>query len=67
MTKDRDQVFDVSSVGKLYRESLLGFANHFEDEGGRTIHLEELDVNQRFYVFFASGTGLTKTSAMRIA
>jgi hypothetical protein len=67
MTKDRDQVFDVSSVGKLYRKSLFLFANHFEDDSGRTIELEDLAVNQRFYVYFISGTGLTKTSAKRIA
>lgn len=67
MTADHDQVFEISSVGKLYRMSLSQFAHHLEDEAGSVIDVETLTVNQRFFVLFSSGTGLTRTSARRIA
>jgi hypothetical protein len=66
MTADCDQVFEVSSVGRLYRKSLSLFAHHLEDENGKTISMDELSVNQKFFVLFVSGTSLTRTSAKRI-
>lgn len=67
MTPKNEQVFEVSSMGRMYRNSLLMFAHHLEDEKGRTIQVEELNPGRRFFVFFISGTGLTRTSAERIA
>jgi hypothetical protein len=66
MTADCDQVFEVSSIGKLYRKSLSLFAHHLEDENGKKINMKELAVNQKFFVVFVSGTSLTRTSAKRI-
>lgn len=66
MIKDCDQIFEVASMGKLYRKSLSMFAHHLEDKSGNTIEMEDLAVNQTFFVVFASGTCLTRTSAKRI-
>jgi hypothetical protein len=62
-----EERFEVSSVGPMHRKSMLMLAHHLEDENGRTVHLEELAPGRRFFVFFQSGTGLTRTSAERIA
>ena len=67
MPSKNEQVFEVSSMGTMYRKSLLMFAHHLVDENGRTVSLEELAPGRRFFVFFRSGTGLTRTSAIRIA
>ncbi len=66
MHEDRDQQFSVSSLGTLYRASLEMFAHHLENEDGVTIQVDDLAVAQQFFVFFKSGTGLTRTSAVRI-
>lgn len=67
MTSKNEQIFEVSGMGKMYRKSLLMFAHHLEDDNGRTIHPEDLAPGRRFFVIFPSGTGLTRTSAERIA
>jgi hypothetical protein len=56
----------VASIGKLFRKSLELFAHHLEDEAGNEIGLDDLRVDQKFFVCFFSGTGLTRTSAVRI-
>lgn len=61
----RDQRFMVSSLGKMFRRSLELFAHHLEDEAGNEIQLDSLAIDQRFFVVFTSGTGLTRTSAVR--
>ena len=61
-----DQVFEVSSIGKLYLKSLKMFAHHLEDLQGNEIGLEDLDINEKFFVVFPSGNGFTRTSAVRI-
>lgn len=63
----QDQRFDVASIGCLFRRSLEMFAHHLEDEAGNKIAIDTLAVGQRFYVFFFSGTGLTRTSGVRSA
>ena len=67
MTSENEQIFEVSSMGRMYRKSLLMFAHHLVDETGRAVSPEELSPGRRFFVFFQSGTGLTRTSAKRIA
>lgn len=67
MTEIRDRIYEVSSVGRLYRKSLSIFADYLEDDKGNKIHLDKLGLDQPFFVFFQSGTGLTRTSAVRIA
>jgi hypothetical protein len=62
----QDQSFEVASIGKLFRKSLELFAHHLEDEAGNEIGLDDLRVDQKFVVYFTSGTGLTRTSAVRI-
>ena len=66
MKIEQNQLFDVASIGKLYRKSLALFAHHLEDKRGNKIQLDDLDVDQVFFVIFQSGTGLTRTSAMRL-
>lgn len=61
----KEQRFEVASIGDLFRKSLENFAHHLEDESGREISIDALAVGQRFFVFFTSGTGLTRTSAVR--
>jgi hypothetical protein len=61
----RDQIFEVASLGKLFRRSLELFAHHLEDEAGNEIQLDSLAIDQKFFVIFPSGTGLTRTSAVR--
>ena len=65
MKMKMNQTFDVSSVGKLYWKSLAVFAHRLEDKDGREISLDDLDIDQTFFVIFPSGTGLTRTSAVR--
>ncbi len=67
MNELRDQKFNVSSIGMIYRKTLSLFAHHFEDEDGRPIRLRQLTLGQRFFVVFESGTGLTRASAIRVA
>ncbi len=64
---DRDKRFEVSSLGKMYGKSLAIFAHHLEDEGGNEIDLDDMEIDRTFFVVFESGTGLTRTSAVRIA
>ena len=66
MHDDRDQRFMVSSLGTLYRTSLEMFAHHLEDEDGVRIMVDDLAVDQPFFVIFKSGTGYTRTSAVRV-
>ncbi|GAB6905845.1 hypothetical protein DESC_590100 [Desulfosarcina cetonica] len=63
----RNQRFWVSSLGPLYRISLERFAHHLENTDGKPLRVDDLAVDQPFFVFFESGTGLTRTSATRIA
>lgn len=60
-----EQRLDVASIGSLFRRSLEMFIPHLEDEAGNGIGIDNLRLGQRFYVFFSSGTGLTRTSAVR--
>lgn len=66
MEVDSDKRFEVSSIGKLYGKSLAMFAHHLEDESGNEVDLDEMEIDRPFFVVFESGTGLTKTSAVRI-
>jgi hypothetical protein len=66
MTWEQEQIFEVSSMGRMCAKSLLMFAHHLEDEDGHTVRLEELTPGRKFFVLFQSGTGLTRTSAERI-
>jgi len=63
----QDQQFQVSSVGKIYRRSMEMFAHHLEDENGNEIQLDDVGVDQPFFVIFMGVTGFTRTSATRIA
>jgi hypothetical protein len=63
----QDQRFEVASMGTLYRKSLDLFADHLEDPDGNEIQLDDLKIDQPFFVIFPSGTGFTRTSAKRIA
>jgi len=67
MNTFQEQRFDVSSMGKIYRKSVELFAHHLEDEDGNEIRLDDLGIDQPFFVIFPSGTGFTRTSAKRIA
>ena len=67
MASENEQIFEVSSMGRMYRKSLLMFAHHLEDDSGRTVDVEGLVPGRKFFVCFYSGTGLTRTSAERIA
>jgi hypothetical protein len=67
MATERDQIFNISSIGNVYRKSLAIFAHHLEDSDGDEIQLDYLAVDQPFFVIFKGGTGLTRTSAVRIA
>lgn len=66
MLEIRDRIFEVSSMGRLYHKSLSMFACYLEDNKGNKIHLDRLAVDQPFFVFFNSGTGLMRTSAVRV-
>ncbi|MBI5589990.1 MAG: hypothetical protein HY881_05860 [Deltaproteobacteria bacterium] len=67
MMTERDKIFDISSMGKLFRKSLEMFAYRLEDENGKELCLDALEIEQKFFVVFHSGTGLTRTSGVRIA
>lgn len=58
--------FNVSSVGELYMNSIEMFAEKITDMAGNAIPIENIEVGQKVFVFFSSGTGLTRTSAKRI-
>jgi hypothetical protein len=66
MDEDRDQRFMVSSLGTFYRASLEMFAHHLETVDGKKIKINELNIDQPFFVIFQSGTGFTRTSAVRL-
>ncbi len=66
MMAKRDQLFEVASIGALHRKSLKMFAHHLEDTDGKKILLDDLGVDQPFFVVFQSGTGFTRTSAVRV-
>jgi hypothetical protein len=67
MMTGRDEIFDVSSMGRLFRKSLEMFAYRLEDQYGNVLCLDALKIEQKFFVIFLSGTGFTRTSAVRIA
>ncbi len=67
MVTERDKLFDISSIGKLFWKSLEMFAYRLEDENGNELRLNALEIEQKFFVVFLSGTGFTRTSAVRIA
>lgn len=50
MHEDRDQQFMVSSLGTLCRISLEMFAHHLENKDGVTIQVDDLAVDQPFFV-----------------
>lgn len=58
--------YNIASIGAIYRKSLEMFASRLEDLDGNPIDLDAIDVHQRFYVIFPSGTGLTRTSGIRM-
>ena len=61
-----DRKYEIASVGILYWKSLELFAKRLEDSEGRSIAQESLQINDRFVVVFPSGTGLTRTSGVRV-
>lgn len=61
------EAYEVSSMGKMYRKSIEMFAHHYETEDRIEIELDTIAVGDKFFVLFESGTGLTRTSAVRIA
>ena len=67
MMTERDKIFDISSIGKLFRKSLEMFAYRLEDENGNELCLDAVEIEQKFFVVFPSGTGFTRTSGVRIA
>lgn len=67
MQAKRNQVFHVSSLGNLFRKSLEMFAYRLEDEICNVLSLDDIKIGQKFFIVFQSGTGLTKTSAVRLA
>lgn len=67
MVTERDKLFDISSIGKLFRKSLETFAYRIEDENGHELRLGALEIKQKFFVIFPSGNGFTRTSGVRIA
>jgi len=62
----QERMFEVSSIGRMYWKSLILFRHHLEDADGNRLELEELEPNQPFCVVFKSGTGFTRTSAVRV-
>lgn len=66
MENEKNQLFIVSSIGALRKKSLAMFAHRLEDDCGKELQLDELEIDQKFFVVFASGTGFTRTSAVRI-
>ncbi len=67
MAAVRDQRFQVSSMGEVYRKTMEIFAHHLEDGDGNEIALDDVQVDQSFFVVFAGVTGLMRTSARRVA
>ena len=67
MDNEKEQLFNVSSIGALRQKSLAMLAHHLEDPLGNELQLDDLQIDQGFFVVFASGTGLTRTSAVRVA
>ena len=66
MKTKKDQLFDVSSIGAIYRKTLTFFAHHLEDEDGNEIGPDDLEIGKPFFVIFPSGNGFTRTSAVRV-
>lgn len=58
--------YDIASIGVLYWKSLELFAIRLEDMKGRVLDQSELQVDERFWVIFPSGTGFTRTSGVRV-
>lgn len=58
--------YAIASIGAIYRKSLELFAARLEDIDGNTITVDDIEVQQHFYVIFPSGTGSTRTSGVRI-
>lgn len=67
MQAKQDKVFHVSSLGNIFRKSLEMFAYRLEDETCNVLSLDDIKIEQKFFIVFQSGTGLTKTSAVRLA
>ncbi len=58
--------FDISSVGTYQKISVEMFADKIMDKEGNEVNLDDLDLNETAYVEFTSGTGVTRTSVVRI-
>lgn len=61
-----DKKFYVSSVGNLFKVSLEMFADKLIDQNGKEITPDEMNINDKAYAIFRSGTGTTRTSVTRI-
>lgn len=61
------EAYNVSSLGKMYRKSIEMFAHHYETEDRTEIALDDISIGKKFFILFESPTGLTRTSAVRIA
>ncbi len=64
--EEMERKYDIASVGVLYWKSLELFATRLEGMEGRVLDQSDLQVNERFWVIFPSGTGFTRTSGVRV-
>ncbi len=62
----RERQYEISSVGRLYWKSLELFATRLENLTGQELDQNNLQVDERFFVIFPSGTGMTRTSGVRV-
>lgn len=61
-----NQRYYVSSVGNLFKKSLEMFADKLLDENGNEITAADMQINDKAFALFKSGTGITRTSVVRI-
>jgi len=66
MDESSDRRFYLNSIGLLYKKSLAMFAEKLEDAHGNNLEVDHIQVNEKFFAYFASGTGMTRTSGERI-
>lgn len=58
--------FYISGVGEFFKKSLGMFAEKIIDTNGNEIPIEGIEVGQKVFAIFKSGTGFTRTSLIRI-
>ncbi|MBN1931128.1 MAG: hypothetical protein JW786_05915 [Desulfobacterales bacterium] len=66
MDNAMNRKFYISGMGEFFKKSLGMFAEKITDRYGNEISIESIEVGQKGFAIFKSGTGFSRTSFIRI-